>query len=93
MIVAEGFLGLLCTTFPVESNAGATRPAMDTGLHFNYFRLPSEVTRLPTLGVNRIQYLPALRKELLEPEGGLGEGNVPTLSLNHLSPREGAHSG
>ena len=39
----------------------------------------------PTLRVNGVLYLPVLRKELLEPEGGLGKGYVPTLTQDRLS--------
>ena len=37
---------------------------------FIIFRLPLETTRPPTLEVDGVLYLLALRKELLEPEGG-----------------------
>ena len=55
--------------------------------------LSLEAARPPTLEIDGVLCLLALRKELLEPEEGLGKENVPTLAQDRLSPREGASSG
>ena len=45
-----------------------------------------EVTRPPTLRVDRVLCLLALRKELLEPEGRLGKGEYSYLISGPLLP-------